>query len=179
MQTPSDSPNADREAASRSSVSMGGWQADARIAELETRVAELQRKLADAETRVQSSTNAQSIIEQLSADLAAVHASASWRITAPLRACVHATRRAVHAAESLTAHLRARGGVINALRHYYAIWHKEGMQGVRRRATRILARDTFETVPKRMPAGSHSTTPLTTLNAPRCGPLSRDLRAAR
>ncbi|MDN8010996.1 MULTISPECIES: glycosyltransferase family 2 protein [Burkholderia] len=148
MQTPSDSPNADREAASRSSVSMGGWQADARIAELETRVAELQRKLADAETRVQSSTNAQSIIEQLSADLAAVHASASWRITAPLRACVHATRRAVHAAESLTAHLRARGGVINALRHYYAIWHKEGMQGVRRRATRILARDTFEDSPE-------------------------------
>ncbi|MBU9227195.1 glycosyltransferase family 2 protein [Burkholderia multivorans] len=127
---------------------MGGWQADARIAELETRVAELQRKLADAETRVQSSTNAQSIIEQLSADLAAVHASASWRITAPLRACVHATRRAVHAAESLTAHLRARGGVINALRHYYAIWHKEGMQGVRRRATRILARDTFEDSPE-------------------------------
>ncbi|HEF4774386.1 glycosyltransferase [Burkholderia multivorans] len=127
---------------------MGGWQADARIAELETRIAELQRKLADAETRVQSSTNAQSIIEQLSADLAAVHASASWRITAPLRACVHATRRAVHAAESLTAHLRARGGVINALRHYYAIWHKEGMQGVRRRATRILARDTFEDSPE-------------------------------
>ncbi|WP_254215928.1 glycosyltransferase family 2 protein [Burkholderia multivorans] len=148
MQTPSDSPNADREAASRSSVSMGGWQADARIAELETRIAELQRKLADAETRVQSSTNAQSIIEQLSADLAAVHASASWRITAPLRACVHATRRAVHAAESLRAHLRARGGVINALRHYYAIWHKEGMQGVRRRATRILARDTFEDSPE-------------------------------
>ncbi|MBU9439701.1 glycosyltransferase [Burkholderia multivorans] len=127
---------------------MGGWQADARIAELETRIAELQRKLADAETRVQSSTNAQSIIEQLSADLAAVHASASWRITAPLRACVHATRRAVHAAESLRAHLRARGGVINALRHYYAIWHKEGMQGVRRRATRILARDTFEDSPE-------------------------------
>ncbi|WP_241171949.1 glycosyltransferase family 2 protein [Burkholderia multivorans] len=148
MQTPSDSPNADREAASRSSVSMGGWHADARIAELETRVAELQRKLADAETRAQSSTNAQSIIEQLSADLAAVHASASWRITAPLRACVHATRRAVHAAESVAAHLRARGGFVNALRHYYAIWHKEGMQGVRRRATRILAHDSFEDSPE-------------------------------
>ncbi|MGU7840796.1 glycosyltransferase [Burkholderia sp. AW33-5] len=148
MQTPSDSPNADRETASPGPVTMGGQHADARVAELEATVADLQRKLAAAETRAQSSANKQSIIEQLSADLAAVHASASWRITAPFRASVDATRRARHSARSVAAHLRARGGLVTALRHYFAIWRKEGIQGVRRRATRILARDTFEDSPE-------------------------------
>ncbi|MGU8083607.1 glycosyltransferase [Burkholderia pyrrocinia] len=148
MQTPSDSPDHDREAAPTVPDTMGNQHANARIAELEANVAELKRNLTIAEARARSSASKQSIIEQLSADLAAVHASASWRVTAPLRATVNALRRVWHSTRSVSAHLRARGGFVTALRHYIAIWRKEGAQGIRRRAKRVLARETLEDSPE-------------------------------
>lgn len=127
---------------------MGNQPANARIAKLEANIAELKRNLAIAEARAQSSASKQSIIEQLSADLAAVHASASWRVTVPLRATVNALRRVGRSAHAISAHLRARGGFGTALRHYLAIWRKEGAQGIRRRIKRVLSHDILEDSPE-------------------------------
>lgn len=148
MQTPSDSPNTDRGTGSPAPDTLGSQHADTLIAALEAQIAELKAQLAVAEARAQSMPDKQAIIEQLTADLVAIHGSASWRITAPLRRGLNSARRIRQSTQSIARHLRARGGVLTALRHYYGIWRKEGLEGVRRRANRILAKDTFEDSPE-------------------------------
>nr|WP_244847095.1 glycosyltransferase family 2 protein [Caballeronia sp. SL2Y3] len=87
-------------------------------------------------------------IARLQADLQAMRDSMSWRVTAPLRIGVTRMRRLQRALNSVSQHLRMRGGVGPALTHYHAILRREGFDGVRRRAVRILQPTAGDTSPE-------------------------------
>ncbi|MDR5855210.1 glycosyltransferase [Caballeronia sp. LZ062] len=118
-----------------------------RIAELEAAIAELRAALAAserasvaAEAKVQEQKKT---IEFLEGELTALRVSLSWRVTAPLRSASVRARQADRTWQSLARHVRMRGGVGPALSHYYAIFRKEGVDGILRRSRRILASESF------------------------------------
>lgn len=122
--------------------------AEQRIAELEAIISELQRKPGSRDGIEQAIDAKQKIIEQLEADLTALRTSLSWRVTAPLRTGATRAKGMGNTLQSVSRHIRMRGGVGAALSHYYAIWRKEGTEGIVRRGRRILASEQFEDSPE-------------------------------
>lgn len=122
------------------------------IATLKATIEQLRRELAVREESSAQADDKQKTIEFLEAELIALRASLSWRVTAPLRAASVLSRQASRSFQSVARHVRMRGGVSNAIAHYYAILCKEGIDGVMRRvmrrARRILASEQFENSPE-------------------------------
>ncbi len=119
-----------------------------RIAALEAAVADLQRKLASSVRPGPSGEDAQKTIALLEAELMALRTSVSWRVTTPLRAASVRAQQAKRSFGSVRRAIRMRGGLRAALAHYYAIWRKEGIDGIVRRGRRILASEQFESSPE-------------------------------
>jgi len=119
-----------------------------RIAALEATVADLQRQLASSGRADSASDDQQQTIALLEAELTALRTSMSWRVTAPLRAASVRAQQANRSFESAARAIRMRGGLRSALAHYYAIWRKEGFDGIVRRGRRILASEQFEDSPE-------------------------------
>lgn len=118
------------------------------IATLEATIEQLRRELAVREESSAQANDKQKTIEFLEAELIALRASLSWRVTAPLRAASVLSHQASRSFQSVVRHVRMRGGVSNAIAHYYVILRKEGIDGVMRRARRILASEQFENSPE-------------------------------
>jgi O-antigen biosynthesis protein len=118
------------------------------VAALEAAVADLQRRLALAERANPAIEDLQKTVAFLEAELTALRSSLSWRITAPLRAASVHARQANRSFESAARAIRMRGGLRSALAHYYAIFRKEGVDGIVRRGRRILASEQFEDSPE-------------------------------
>jgi O-antigen biosynthesis protein len=118
------------------------------VAALEAAVADLQRRLALSERANPAIEDLQKTVAFLEAELTALRSSLSWRITAPLRAASVHARQANRSFESAARAIRMRGGLRSALAHYYAIFRKEGVDGIVRRGRRILASEQFEDSPE-------------------------------
>jgi GT2 family glycosyltransferase len=119
-----------------------------RIAALETTVADLQRKLTSSGLANSAIEDQQKTIALLEAELTELRMSMSWRVTAPLRAASVRASQANRSVESAAHAIRMRGGLRAALAHYYAIWRKEGIDGIVRRGRRILASEQLEDSPE-------------------------------
>ncbi|BFG74354.1 hypothetical protein PTKU46_23870 [Paraburkholderia terrae] len=108
--------------------------AQRRITALESQLAEVRKQTAQIESLKRQNAKLQLDIETLKA-------SSSWRITAPLRsASTHAGRgaRLLRVGfDTIQRQAEIRGGILNALGHYFAIVRREGLPGIAGRLSRL------------------------------------------
>ncbi|SAK69546.1 glycosyltransferase family 2 protein [Caballeronia ptereochthonis] len=71
----------------------------------------------------------------------------SETVQEPASGIVLRARQVSRSLQSVSHHIRMRGGVRAALAHYYAIWRKEGIHGMLRRGRRVVGREQSEESP--------------------------------
>ncbi|CAB3976048.1 family 2 glycosyl transferase [Burkholderia cenocepacia] len=101
------------------------------------RVVELERELASLRKENLLRTNAEADRIRIEDELRNIHASLSWKLSAPLRRVTSAIRMAGIVAATIRRQAVVRGSLPSALVHYAAMLRREGLQGIMARSRRL------------------------------------------
>ncbi len=110
---------------------------DAERNALAQRVVELERELASLRKENLLRTNAEADRIRIEDELRNIHASLSWKLSAPLRRVTSAIRMAGIVAATIRRQAVVRGSLPSALVHYAAMLRREGLQGIMARSRRL------------------------------------------